>query len=200
MSSRDLRSVSAPVGVEPLEPDKALEQDSWIGVELRGAVLTGARLDRFRISNSVLIGCELSGTNLAEADLWRVELRDCRMSGVILEAARLRDVRITGCKLDTASLRGSKAERIELDDCVLREADLSAATWKDAAILDCDLTGAVFTSARLAGTRLHRSTLDRVVGADSLRGVVIDPAQALSLGLQLLDAMGIVTDHDPDDE
>lgn len=191
-------SLIAPTGIEALDPDQALQQDSWIGVEIRGGVFTGARLDRFRIANTALIGCELSGTNLAEADLWRVELRDCRMSGVILEAARFRDVRIVGCKLDTASLRGSNAERLELNDCVLREADLSGATWKDAAILDCDLTDARLTGAKLLGTHLHGSTLDRIVGADSLRGVVIDPAQALSLGLQLLDAMGIVTDHPSD--
>jgi uncharacterized protein YjbI with pentapeptide repeats len=174
-------------------------EDGLSDVEVRGEVLTGADLTKLRATGSTLIDCELSGASLAQSDLWRVELRGCRMSGVVLDAARLRDVRIVGCKLDTASLRSLRAERVTFDDCVLREADLSDSRWKDSAILGCDLDAAIVTGADLRGTRVHGSSVDRVVGADSLRGIVIAEDQAIALGLRVLDALGITVEDDPAD-
>lgn len=172
--------------------------DGWSDVELRNETLTGEDLGKIHVSGSKLIGCELSGASFAEADLWRVELRDCRMSGVVLDAARLRDVAFVGCKLDTATLRGVKAERVTFTDCVLREADLVGSSWSASAFLDCDLDGALVMEARLAGTRFRGSSVERVIGADSLRGIVIAPDQALTLGLRVLDAMGVVAEDEDD--
>lgn len=188
-------SLIAPDDLEPIDGDEARELELWSGFEIRGGEFTGERFERFRVTNTALIGCELSGVNLAEAELWRVELRDCRMSGVIFEAAHLRDVRMVGCKLDAASMRASRAERIELDDCVLREVDFTGATWSDAALTGCDLTGANVSAVRWSGARLHGSTLDGLIDPTALRGVVVDPGQALPLGLQLLDALAIAVDH-----
>jgi uncharacterized protein YjbI with pentapeptide repeats len=173
-------------------------EDGLRDVELRGERLAGADLAKLQATSAVLVDCDLSAVMLAEADLWRVELRGCRMSGVALDGARLRDVKIIGCKLDTASLRSVQAERVVFDDCVLRDADLSKSRWKDTSFLGCDLDGAVVVEADLRGTRVHRSTIERVIGADSLRGIVISPDQALNLGLRVLDALGI-TSEDEDD-
>jgi uncharacterized protein YjbI with pentapeptide repeats len=96
-------------------------------------------------------------------------------------------------------MRESKAERVELDDCVLREVDFTGAAWSDAVIKDCDLSGATVTNVRWAGARLHGSRLEGVIDPTSLRGVVIDPGQALPLGLQLLDALAITVDHGDDE-
>ena len=60
------------------------------------ARFTGATLERVRIIDTVLDGCELSGALLEEAMLERVELRNCRMSGVVMISSRLRDVRFVG--------------------------------------------------------------------------------------------------------
>ena len=61
-----------------------------------------------------------------------------------------------------------------------------------------NFAGAIVERARMAGARFTGSSVERVVGADSLRGIVIAPDQALNLGLRVLDAMGITTEHDPD--
>ena len=172
-------------------------EDGWSDLELHGEDLVGADLYKLRMSGTTLTACELSGASLAQADVWRVDVRDCRMSGAVLDGARLRDVTFTGCKLDTASLRSVKAERVTFTDCVLREADLTDGTWSDSAFLDCDLSGTIVERARVAGTRFTGSSVDRVVGADSLRGIVIAPDQALNLGLRVLDAMGVTTEDDP---
>ena len=169
-------------------------EDGWSDLELHGEDLVGSDLYKLRVSGTTISACELSGASLAQADVWRVQMRDCRVSGAVLDGARLRDVTFTGCKLDTASLRSVKAERVTFTDCVLREADLTDSTWVEASFLDCDLTGAIVERARMTGARFHGSSVDRVIGADSLRGIVISPDQALTLGLRVLDAMGITTD------
>jgi uncharacterized protein YjbI with pentapeptide repeats len=176
-------------------PDPA---EGWSEVELRNESLTGEDLGKIHVTGSKLIGCELSGASLAEADLWRVELRECRMSGVVLDGARLRDVSFVGCKLDTATLRGVKAERVTFTDCVLREADLVGSAWSDSAFIDCDLDGATVMEARLAGTRMFGSSVERTIGADALRGVIVRSNQTLSLGLRVLDAMGVVAEDEED--
>ena len=172
-------------------------EEGWSDLELHGEDLVGADLYKLRVSGTTLTACELSGASLAQADVWRVEIRDCRMSGAVLDAARLRDVTFTGCKLDTASMRSIKAERVTFNDCVLRETDLTDSTWTETSFIDCDLTGAIVERARLTGARFFGSSVDRVIGADSLRGIVIAPDQALNLGLRVLDAMGITTEDPP---
>ena len=173
-------------------------EEGWSDLELRGEDLVGADLFKLRVSGTTLTACELSGASLAQADVWRVDLRDCRMSGAVLDGARLRDVTFTGCKLDTASLRSIKAERVTFTDCVLREADLTDGTWSESAFLDCDLTGTIVERARMDGARFTGSSVERVVGADSLRRIVIAPDQALNLGLRVLDAMGVTTEEESD--
>ena len=172
--------------------------EPWSDLELDGEALTGADLHKLHITGSKLIACELSGALLSQADLWRVELRGCRMSGVVLDGARLRDVTFTGCKLDTASIRSAKGERVRFDDCLLQEADLSDSTWTETSFQDCDLAQAIVAGANMRGVRFHGSSVDRVIGADSLRGIVIAPDQALGLGLRVLDALGITIDDGQD--
>lgn len=172
-------------------------EEGWSDLELHGEDLVGADLYKLRVSGTTLTACELSGASLAHADVWRVEIRDCRMSGVVLDGARLRDVSFTGCKLDTASLRSIKAERVTFSDCVLRDADLTDSAWVESSFVDCDLTGTIVQRASTTGVRFHGSSVDRVIGADSLRGIIIAPDQALNLGLRVLDAMGVTTE-DPD--
>ena len=171
-------------------------EEGWSDLELHGEDLVGADLYKLRAGGSTITSCELSGASFAQADIWRVGIRDCRMSGSVLDGARLRDVTFTGCKLDTASLRSIKAERVTFTDCVLHEADLTDSTWSESAFLDCDLTGTIVERARLTGARFKGSSVDRVIGADALRGVVIAPDQALNLGLRVLDAMGVTIEDD----
>src|SRR5437867_348063 len=47
-----------------------------------------------------------------------------------------------------------------------------------------------------SGVRLHGSTLTDVLGVEQLRGAVIDPNQAVPLGLLLLAAFDIVVEDD----
>ena len=50
------------------------------------------------------------------------------------------------------------------------------------------------SQAKLEGSRLQGSTLERIQGAGGLRGVVVGSDQVVPLAYALLDAMGITID------
>ncbi len=76
--------------------------------------------------------------------------------------------------------------------------DLGGATLVGCRLFDCDLRGADFSRVRAGGTRLHGSRLEEVQGAGSLRGVVVDSAQAVTLGLRVLGTMEVAVDDERD--
>lgn len=188
--------MAAHDGLSPLDPEIALEEDDWVDVSITGGAFAGQDLEGFRMTNAHLVDCDLSGAVLIGASMWRVTFERCRMSGAVLDGAELKDVTLRGCKVDTASLRGTKGERIALEDCVLREADLTGASWSAATVFDCDLRGATLTDARLAGARFHGSSLEDVIGLETLRGYVLDPQQGIAAGLRVLELLGVSYDEE----
>jgi uncharacterized protein YjbI with pentapeptide repeats len=212
-------SVAAPLVPTAYEPmrDPVLEDDTeWRSVEATGDLtaveadaveittsrlidvrLSGARLERLRLTDVIFERRELSGAVLDGAVLTRVELHDCRLSGTVLTSAQLRDVHIRDCRADGLNLRMTKGERVRIERSDLHDADLYEASFPDAEILDCDLRGATVSKAMLRGTRLHGSQLDGVLGADGLSGAVIEPTQVIPLSHSLCAALGITID-DPD--
>ena len=217
---------SAPRLPSVLEPnDEPLDDDSaWVEVErtadvvgadgaapdvvdveitaslLRGCSLSGARIERLRMTDVVLDGCDLSGADLYEADLTRVAFESCRLSGATLAKARLTDVTFTGCKAEGLNLRMVTGARVTFDDTVLRDADLLSAAITDGRFLGCDLHDADVTKAKLGGVRLHRSQLDGLKGAEHLRGAVIDATQLVPLAVRVFAALGITVEDEPADD
>ncbi len=80
--------------------------------------------------------------------------------------------------------------------------DLSA---RSVAFLRCDLSGAQFSQARMAGTRLADCALDGVGGVASFDGAIIRTVDLMSLTRALATALGItiedptVDEADPED-
>ncbi len=205
--------------LEPLIDATLDHDDEWTGVSGGGDLarieaedveihesslvnlrLTGATLDRARISDVRFADCELSGTTLDEATLTRVEFRNCRMSGFVASRARLRDVRFVECRLDTASFRMAVTERIAFEDCDLVDADFYDAKLADGAtFVRSDLTRASIDRASLAGARFGGSTLAELRGAPSLAGAAIDMSQLVPVALAVFASLGIVVDDDAAD-
>lgn len=125
-----------------------------------------------------------------------VELRRCRLSGVDLSAARLNDVHLVECKLDEAGFAGATGERLRMDSCLLPRASLVGARIEHLRLYDCDLTEVDVSGARLDGARLHGSAIERLKGADGLRGVTIDSTQVVPFALRLFAARNIGVDDD----
>ena len=179
-----------------LDPADALDEDDWAGVWITGGEWSGESLDGFRMTNTRLVDCNLSGATLVGASLWRVAFERCRLSGAVLDGTTFKDVAFVGCKIDTASLRGTKGEQVRFEDCVLREADLASVSWAQAQLFDCDLTAASVTDARLVGARFHGSSLEHAIGVETLRGYVLDPQQGIAVGLRALELLGVSYDEE----
>ena len=169
-----------------------------MGCRLRGALFTGAEIDRLRLTDTVIEDCELSGVVLTRLAAVRVEFRRCRLSSLVIAGGDCKDVRFTDCKLDGANFRVSTWERSVFDGCLLTDADFGSARLSSGTCLHrCDLTGADFSKAALGGVSLHGSTLDGARGGESFRGAVIGTDQVLPLALSVLSALGIRIDDDP---
>lgn len=159
-----------------------------------GARFVAAELPHLRLRDVVLEDCDLAGAALDDVVATRVELRRCRLTGLVASGARWRDVAFVDCQMDDATLRRATWERCEVVGCRLRGADLTGGRFTASALLRSDLTGATLTGAAMGGTRLHGSTVEGLVGAEALRGVVIGRDQVVPVGVALLAGAGIVVD------
>jgi uncharacterized protein YjbI with pentapeptide repeats len=197
---------------DDLDPHEMVEEVDWEGgapaavpgVEIErsclfGLQLTGLELAGWRLLDVVLVDCELSGAVLSDARFERVVFTRCRMSGLVAAELQAEDVRFEGCKMDQAWLRAAVLDRCELVDCDLRGGDLYGARVTRSALRRCDLTEVDVTGSELEAVSLHGSTVDRLKGAASLRGLTIGSDQLVPLALPILAAQGIVVDDDPPD-
>jgi uncharacterized protein YjbI with pentapeptide repeats len=98
--------------------------------------------------------------------------------------------------MDDVSFRMATMETTRFDHCDLARADFYEARLPGCQLLDCQLAGADFSGATVGGSELHGSRLDGISGAPALRGVRVDPLQAMALAHALLASHGIeVTDE-----
>jgi hypothetical protein len=167
---------------------------------LVAVVAHGLEIRDLRFADVVIDGCDLSGSLVRGAALRRVLFRDCRLSGIVFDGSTLHDVTFEACKLDTANLRSIDAERLVVTRSMLREADFTSARLRDSRLEDDDLMGARFTKVSARGLRLCGSDVTGILGADALRGSVIDDAQVGPFALALFDALGVRVHHDDTDQ
>jgi uncharacterized protein YjbI with pentapeptide repeats len=165
-----------------------------VGCRLEGVLLTGRTLRRWRLVDCLVVDSDLSGVVLDGCSLTRVEVRDCRLSGLQGAGGRYTDVGFVGCRMDGANLRMTRWERGVFDRCDLADADLGNSRLPGARLLGCDLTGVDLSRCDLTGASLQGSTLDRLRGAESLRGVTLSSDQIVPAGLALFGALGITVD------
>jgi len=163
---------------------------------LTGIVFTGRELTDLRLLDVELVECELSGAVLTGARWERVVLRRCRMSGLVAAELQATDVRIDTCKADQAWLRASVLDRCELVDTDLHGADLYGARISRSAFRRCDLTEVDVSASAFERVSLHGSTVDRLKGAESLRGLTIGSDQLVPLALPILAERRIMVDDD----
>jgi uncharacterized protein YjbI with pentapeptide repeats len=87
-------------------------------------------------------------------------------------------------------------QRAEFEDCELVDADFYAASLPASRFARCDLSGVQLSKCVLTGSELHWSVLDRLQGAEALRGVTISSDQILPAALALFGAMAITVDDE----
>lgn len=148
-----------------LEPDGDHDTESLTGLDLsradgggstfldcalRQCDLTGTRLKRARLIDTVLEGVTGVGTDLADAELRDVELTGARLGGAQLHGARLTRVHVRGGKLDVLNLRQATLVDVTFEGCVLVEPDFGGARLERVSFRDCALRGADLSAAGCA--------------------------------------------------
>ena len=169
----------------------------WTGCRFEGVGLVGAHLHLSRLVDCVLSACDLSGLVFEEGSCTRVEFRDCRLSGIEAAGGRFRDVAFLDCRLDDANFRMARFERGEFDGCSLVDADFSSAVLPGSRFAGCDLAGARLSKSTLAGSRFERTGMERITGADALRGITIGSEQVLPVALALFAELSVDIDDGP---
>jgi Pentapeptide repeats (8 copies) len=104
----DVQAVVTVLGrrLLPLEGPRPLD---LTGVDLRGAWLGKADLQRARLTDANLQGARLEGANLRDAWLRGADLQGARLEGANLEGTWLPGANLRGTNLDDVSLGGARA-------------------------------------------------------------------------------------------
>ncbi len=149
---------------------------------LRRVNFTQSRLPRLRLFDVQLDTCDLTGAIWEQARCKRTAFRDCRLMGVQLLEAHCEDVVFHDCTLEGAVLAAAHFKAARFENCNLREAVFTEADLGHVVFRNCDLTHADLRGSQLGGADLRGSRIDGMqVGAQELKGAVIDPAQAVQV-------------------
>ncbi|EDA8854698.1 SPI-2 type III secretion system effector PipB2 [Salmonella enterica] len=151
----------------------SLPQDSVIltaqgGMNLKGAVLTGANLTSENLCDADLSGANLSGTSLGDSNFKNACLEDSIMCGATLDhanltGANLQHASLLGCSMIECNCSGANMDHTNLSGATLIRADMSGATLQGATIMAAIMEGAVLTRANLRKASFISTNLD---GAD----------------------------------
>jgi uncharacterized protein YjbI with pentapeptide repeats len=175
----------------------AARKVSFERVVVRGADLTGTRLDRLTLMDARLQNCDLANAVWRGAAIDRAELIGCRVTGLDVAEMTASSVVFRDCAVSLASFRFATLKRATFEGCTLTESDFQDATLVDTVFRRCDLRGAVFYGATVGGADFRGSTLDDLkIRAGDLAGAVIDSVQLVTLARTLASLAGIVV-RDP---
>jgi uncharacterized protein YjbI with pentapeptide repeats len=152
---------------------------------------TATHLDRVRMEDVRLVGCNLANAAWSHLACVRAEFSGCRMTGFMTEEALFHDTRFKDCKGDLAQFYKSKLRGVRFEQCPLVGADFRAADVTGVVFAQCDLTNVDFTDAIMRGADLRGCLIEGMrVGPRELQGAIVDEVQALAL----VRAMGIIID------
>jgi uncharacterized protein YjbI with pentapeptide repeats len=158
------------------------------------------RLERLRVDSVEFADCDLASLEWTDSKLSRTVFRDCRLMGAVLEDVTLDNVLFENCRLDYGTLtRVRSTGPVIFSMCSLRETALTACELGSALVTECDIRLTEFAGGRHRGLDLRGNDLSQVRGLTSLKGIVIDRAQAVQLGEALTAELGIAFGDDPTD-
>lgn len=121
----------------------------------------------------------------------RVEIHGSRLLGFALTEARVADLSVLDGGMSYASLARSRLERVVFERVNLREASFMEARLRSVAFIDCDLAGADFRGAKLEACTMRATTLEGVIGVESLAGLTMAWPDLVASAAALAAALGI---------
>ena len=157
--------------------------------------LTGAKLLKLKISDSVLVHIEAAGLLAPDAAWLRVLVANSRFTGADSGKAQFEDCTFDAIKFDEAAFRFATFQRVWFKDCILTNADFTGAKFTNVVFSGCTLEGAIFDQARCVSVDFRGEKLGFIKGLNGLKGAMISseqlielaPLMALELGLHVED-------------
>jgi hypothetical protein len=102
---------------------------------------------------------DLTGADLAQANLHDVDLSDADLQGAVLDSAILRGADLTNANLQGADLTNANLQRAEVRRANLQDATLILANLQSASLSQANLRGADLDRANLQSTRIKLANL-----------------------------------------
>ncbi len=140
-----------------------------------------AKLTGIHVVDSTWVRIAASGLATRHSSWRDSEIRDSRFGLLDLSASTLLRLTITDAKIDFLNLRGSTIREVVLTRVTLGELSLSDASGTSLTLTDCTLGTVEFHNGHVTKTDLSTSTVTRIDGLDSLRGVILSINQVLDL-------------------
>jgi uncharacterized protein YjbI with pentapeptide repeats len=162
--------------------------------ELRGLTLGEGAVTELVLTDARLLGCDLSNIRARSGAVRRVELTDSRLVGFSLSEGKVEDLRVLGGTMMLGSFAHSALRRVTFERVNLHEASFLETQLTSVSFDRCDLTGADFRGARLKQCTIRGSSLDGVLGVESLRGLTMPWSDLVGSVAALAAALGIVVE------
>jgi uncharacterized protein YjbI with pentapeptide repeats len=182
--------VVSGAGRDPLATNSARVEES----ELRAVTLAGGELSAFALRDVILRNCDLSNVHSRQGSMRRVQMHGSRLLGFALTEARVADLGVLDSGMSYASLARSRLERVVFERVNLREASFMETQLRSVAFIDCDLAGADFRGAKLEVVTMRGTTLEGVIGVESLAGLTIAWPDLVASAAALAAALGITAE------
>jgi uncharacterized protein YjbI with pentapeptide repeats len=172
----------------------AIERLDLLECELRGVGFDSTGRLEVRLRDAVLGDCDLSNLTAHEgAELMRVLVRQSRLIGTSFAGAKLRDVAFSDCMLSLGSFAFAELQDVSFERVNLREASFMEAQLDGVSFISCQFEGADFRRVVMRDCLLRGSSLEGVLGVESLRGLTMPlddvmasaPALAAALGIEI---------------
>ena len=180
------------------------------GEDIAGEDWSGVRAGDVRMLECELADCRMDETNLAgiraidttwvrvaasglampHASWHDSAIKDSRFGLLDLSSSTLLRLTITDTKIDFLNLRGTAIREVVLTRVRLGEVTLSNASGKTLTFDNCTVGTVELHDTRLEKIDLSTSTLARIDGLASLRGVVLSLEQVLDLAPGMATVLG----------
>ena len=166
--------------------------------ELRGVAFQAPSASALELRDVRLNGCDLSNVEAPDPSIWRVDVSGSRMLGFRAGGGDVRELRVTDSSLVLATFAFARLRNVVFDRVDLSEASFMEARLDHVEFSDCRLAGTDFRGATLSACAIRGSSLDGVLGIDSLRGVRMPWSDIVASVAALAAGLGIQVESDED--
>lgn len=191
----DLELDGVRVDLQPSQPIEA-GRVRIVEAELHGVTLAATNARGLKLSDVRLWDCDLSNLDGGEGSITRVEIHHSRLVGLGLAGGSVQDLRVVDSTLGLASfafsqLRSVVFERVKLTDASFMEAKLDHVEF-----IDCELAGSDFRNVILDHCAIRGTSLEGVLGVESLKGLTMPWEDVLASAASLAAGLGISIESD----